>query len=314
MPAKYGAFANKMTGRAASAAAAATTNVIISLPVDQIDENPLNEQVFSMDGISSLAERMKKKGDTSPIRVRRKEDGRYEVEEGHRRLRAHIKNGDRRIDCILGNEQERADIIDSIVMSNLTTRNLTPLEMAKAMQLWVEESLPAFREKEGLTGKTNEILSEKVGISVRSVARIRSLLKLIPEIHKLLEEGKVEYTAVLPLAQLKEEKQRKVLKGMLTLLDRENEEITATDIGKLIAATDTVKKEDGKPAEKRQGIVGRSEKAVLNLVTWIKKKPITEESVRIIADNIKKEDVDDLKKIRDAIEEIIKVKLQDTGK
>ena len=144
MPAKYGAFANKMTGRAASAAAAATTNVIISLPVDQIDENPLNEQVFSMNGISSLAERMKKKGDTSPIRVRRKEDG--------------------------------------------------------------------------------------------------------------------------------------------------------------------------KPVEKGQGLVGRSEKAVLNLVTWIKKKPITEESVKIIADNIKKEDVDDLKKIRDAIEEIIKVKLQDTGK
>ena len=133
---------------------------------------------------------MKTKGDTSPIRVRKKENGRYEVEEGHRRLRAHMKNGDKRIDCILGNEQERADIIDSIVMSNLTTRNLTPLEMAKAMQLWVEESL--------------------------------------------------------------------------------------------------------------------------NLVTWVKKKPLTEESVRAIADNIKKEDVDDLKKIRNVIEKIINVKLQDT--
>lgn len=306
--AKYGAFANKMNSHAESAAASTTNNVIVSIPIDLIDENPDNGKIFSMDNIDSIADRMKAKGDTAPIRVRKKEDGRYEVLEGHRRLRAHVQNGDKKIDCMVGNEKSEAEIADALVMSNLTTRDLSPMEEARAMQYWIAKTLPELREKDGVTGKTSEIISKKLNISSRSVARKLSLLKLIPELQDMILAGKIEYTTVLPLTQMEEEKQRDILTGIKAIVNAGEKDLSLEDVEKLIEGKDGKQKKKT-PGEKRiKSTISKSEKAMVDLVTSFRKNPFSESSVKTVAENIKDGDIENIKKIRDYLDEIIKAK------
>ncbi|MDO4650990.1 MAG: ParB/RepB/Spo0J family partition protein, partial [Eubacteriales bacterium] len=108
------------------------------IPVDEIDEFPDHPyQVRDDDDMFDLMESIKANGILTPATVRKKEDGRYEMLSGHRRLHA-CKN--------LGLETIRCEIVDLdrdestifMVDSNLQRTTILPSEKAFAYKMRLE--------------------------------------------------------------------------------------------------------------------------------------------------------------------------------
>ena len=58
-----------------------------SIPLDQIEYNPVNTKIFNMDDIEHLAKTIKEEGYNDPILVFKNKNGRYEIlyqGKGHR--------------------------------------------------------------------------------------------------------------------------------------------------------------------------------------------------------------------------------------
>lgn len=159
-------FGNRMNNFANVAAESKTDNTLRKINADEIVENKYNSSIFSMDGIESLSESMKESGDLEPIRVWKRNDGKYEIIAGHRRFRAHQLNGDKYIDAIIAEGKSESQVISELILTNVLARRLTPIEDARAMKLYIEKVLPELRENGEASGKSKEILAKLWGISL----------------------------------------------------------------------------------------------------------------------------------------------------
>lgn len=149
------------------------------IDIDLIKPNPQQPRTrFSEKALDELAQSIRLNGVVQPIVVRER-GGVYEIVAGERRWRAAQKAGLRKIPAAV---REVADdkLLELALIENIQRQELNPIEEAAAYRKLIET-----------IGLTQEMVAERVGRERSLVATSLRLLKLPPDIQKLLEEEKL---------------------------------------------------------------------------------------------------------------------------
>ena len=182
------------------------------LPISQLhpfEGHPF--QVWQDDEMDRLIWSIKTQGVLTPLVVRPREDGGYEVISGHRRLYACQKAGIETVPALIYTLDRDAAAI-ALVDSNLHREHILPSEKAFAYKL----KMDAMRHQ-GTSGQLgqkwtrDELSSEESG---RQVQRYIRLTNLIPGILSLVDEGRMALTPAVELSYLTPEQQEHLLDVM----------------------------------------------------------------------------------------------------
>ncbi len=175
------------------------------VPIDEIRPNPEQpREVFVKGELEDLASSIKAHGILSPLVVRR-EEGRYVVIAGERRLRAAAMAGLANVPVIVREAEERSTQLELALVENLQRADLDPIEAARGFQRLCDEY-----------GYTQDTVAAAVGRDRSTIANAMRLLKLPDFVLGALREGRISAghaRAMLPLQD--ENELRKVLAKVL---------------------------------------------------------------------------------------------------
>jgi ParB/RepB/Spo0J family partition protein len=154
---------------------------INDIPISQIVPGKNDRTIFDESGLRELAESIKEHGLIQPITVRYVEDCKqFEIIAGERRFRACKLLGWQTIPAIITVlEDEEASAVT--LAENIARKSLDPIDEACAYQTRIESF-----------GWSIEDLSKYAGTSTIHIQFRLKLLKLIPEIHKLIRGGNIQ--------------------------------------------------------------------------------------------------------------------------
>ena len=155
----------------------------------------------------------------TPISVRPIENGEYEVISGHRRLHACKKAGIETVPALIYTLDRDAATI-AMVDSNLHREKILPSEKAFAYKLKLDamqrqgQRTDLTSDQVGRKLETAEIIGELGGDSKTQVRRYIRLTELIPEILRMVDDGKIALTPAVELSYLRKQEQRDLLETM----------------------------------------------------------------------------------------------------
>ena len=184
---------------------------IYDIPLSEIDEFPDHPfKVKDDEDMLQLVESVRERGIITPITLRRKEDGRYEIVSGHRRKRACEIAGLETIPAEI-KELSRDEAIILMVESNLQRSVILPSEKAFSYKMRLE-AMKRQGQRTDLTSRpvgdklderrSGEILGETVGESERQVQRYIRLTELVPELLQLVDDGKIALRPAVELSYM----------------------------------------------------------------------------------------------------------------
>ena len=196
---------------------------IYDIPIELIDDFPDHPFKVRMDeDMDQLVESIKERGLITPITLRPKEDGRYEVVSGHRRKKACEIAGLSTVKADV-REMTRDEAIILMVESNLQRSVILPSEKAFSYKMRLE-ALKRQGQRGDLTSspvgtklgiRSNQEVAEQVGDSKSQVARYIRLTELIPELLDLVDEGAIALRPAVELSYLTCDEQEMVYKQIL---------------------------------------------------------------------------------------------------
>ncbi len=188
---------------------------IQDIPLDLIDDFPDHPFQVRMDeDMDQLVQSIKDRGIITPITLRPKEGGRYEIVSGHRRKKACELAGLPSIKAEVRN-MTRDEAIILMVESNLQRSTILPSEKAFSYKMRLEAmkrqgyrtdltSVPAG-QKSGITSRAQIALSSPD--SDTQIQRYIRLTNLIPPLLDLVDEGKIAIRPAVELSYLTLEEQ-----------------------------------------------------------------------------------------------------------
>lgn len=194
---------------------------IYDIPIELIDDFPDHPFKVRMDeDMDQLVESIKERGLITPITLRPKEDGRYEVVSGHRRKKACEIAGLSFVKADV-REMSRDEAIILMVESNLQRSVILPSEKAFSYKMRLEalrrlpgrpskNSVPVGQNFDGKT--TRELIAENSPDSNTQVQRYIRLTELIPDLLDLVDEGKIALRPAVELSYLSKDEQNMVFK------------------------------------------------------------------------------------------------------
>ncbi len=197
---------------------------IHEIPLSEIDEFPNHPfQVRLDEDMDQLVDSIKERGIITPVILRQKENGRYEIVAGHRRCKASQLAGNTTVKAEI-RELSRDEAIIMMVESNLQRSTILPSEKAFSYRMRLE----AMKRQAGRPSKDNSSpvatnlpkgrsdveLGESVGESKDQVRRYIRLTRLHPEILKMVDEGKIAFRPSVELSYLREGEQQSLLETM----------------------------------------------------------------------------------------------------
>lgn len=200
---------------------------IYDIPLSEIDEFPDHPfKVKDDEDMLQLVESVRERGIITPITLRRKEDGRYEIVSGHRRKRACEIAGLETIPAEI-KELSRDEAIILMVESNLQRSVILPSEKAFSYKMRLE-AMKRQGQRTDLTSRpvgdklderrSGEILGETVGESERQVQRYIRLTELVPELLQLVDDAKIALRPAVELSYLNDIEQQDLVEEIgLTL-------------------------------------------------------------------------------------------------
>ena len=193
---------------------------IYNIPLTEIDDFPDHPFQVRMDeDMDQLVESVRTRGVITPITLRQKEDGRYEIVSGHRRKKACEIVGLETAPCEI-KELTRDEAIILMVESNLQRSIILPSEKAKSYKMRLEamkrlpgrpkeNSVPVGQNFEGKTSR--EILAEVSPDSNTQIQRYIRLNELNDGLLNLTDEGRIGIRPAVELSYLKKEEQDALL-------------------------------------------------------------------------------------------------------
>lgn len=196
---------------------------IFDIPLTEIDDFPDHPFKVRLDeDMDQLIESVKSRGVITPITLRRKEDGRYEIVSGHRRRKACELAGLETVPAEI-KELTRDEAIILMVESNLQRSVILPSEKAFSYKMRLEAmkrqgqrtdltSSPVGMKSDGK--QSLDIIGEAVGDSRNQVHRYIRLTELVPELLDLVDEGKIAMRPAVELSYLNDEEQQDLLPAM----------------------------------------------------------------------------------------------------
>ena len=193
---------------------------IHEIPLSEIDEFPNHPFHVRLDeDMDQLVESIKERGIITPVTLRQKPDGRYEIVSGHRRTKACELAGLATVKAEI-KELSRDEAIILMVESNLQRTTILPSEKAFSYKMRLEAMKRQQGERTDLTsvpvgqrfGKTSrEVLADSSTDSNTQIQRYIRLTHLIPPLLDLVDAGKIAFRPAVELSYLTEEEQNSLL-------------------------------------------------------------------------------------------------------
>ena len=190
---------------------------IHEIPLSEIDEFPNHPFHVRLDeDMDQLVESIKERGIITPVTLRQKPDGRYEIVSGHRRTKACELAGLATVKAEI-KELSKDEAIILMVESNLQRTTILPSEKAFSYKMRLE----AMNRQGQRTDLTSRPVVEKLdsaesvgtaqGDSGRQVQRYIRLTHLIPPLLDLVDSGKIAFRPAVELSYLTEDEQNSLL-------------------------------------------------------------------------------------------------------
>lgn len=181
---------------------------IHELPLGEIDDFPDHPYgVREDEDMDALVESIRERGIITPITVRPKEDGRYEIVSGHRRRKACELAG---LDTIKAEirDMTRDEAIILMVDSNVQRSNILPSEKARAYKMKLE-AMNRQGQRTDLTSsplgtkfRTDEQMAKENGDSRNQIHRYIRLNNLAPELLDMVDKGRIAMRPAVELSYL----------------------------------------------------------------------------------------------------------------
>ena len=194
---------------------------IYDIPLSEIDEFPNHPFKVKMDeDMNQLVQSVKERGVITPITLRQKEDGRYEIVSGHRRRKACELSGLERVPAEI-KELSRDEAIILMVESNLQRSIILPSEKAFSYKMRLE-AMKRQGQRTDLTlspvgtksGRSSEVITAETGDSRNQIYRYIRLTELIPELLDMVDENKIAFRPAVELSYLTETEQHNLLNSI----------------------------------------------------------------------------------------------------
>ncbi len=194
---------------------------IYDIPLTEIDDFPDHPFKVRMDeDMDQLVESVKERGIITPITLRQKEDGRYEIVSGHRRRKACELAGLETVPAEI-KELTKDEAIILMVDSNLQRTTILPSEKAFSYKMRLE----AMKRQAGRPSKesvspvgtnlrSDEILAQEVGDSRNQINRYIRLTELVPELLDMVDEGRIAMRPAVELSYLNDIEQQDLIPAM----------------------------------------------------------------------------------------------------
>lgn len=196
---------------------------IYDIPLTEIDDFPDHPFQVRMDeDMDQLVESVKGRGIITPITLRQKEDGRYEIVSGHRRKKACELAGLETVPAEI-KELTRDEAIILMVESNLQRSVILPSEKAFAykMRLDALKRLPGRPSKDNsdpvgpnFGERSNQQLADESPDSKTQIQRYIRLTNLEPELLQMVDEGKIAMRPAVELSYLNDIEQQDLVPAM----------------------------------------------------------------------------------------------------
>ena len=188
---------------------------IHDVPLELIDDFPGHPFKVRMDeDMQQLVDSIKERGVLTPITLREKDDGRYELVSGHRRKKACELAGLTTVRADIRN-MTRDEAIIYMVESNFQRSQILPSEKAFSYKMRYEALKRQAGTRTDLTGdpvgprlKTAEIVAQDAKESATQIKRYIRLTELIPEILEMVDEGKIAFRPAVEISYLTELEQK----------------------------------------------------------------------------------------------------------
>ena len=153
-------------------------------------------KVFDPEAMQELTESIKMHGLITPITVRKRENGLYQIIAGERRWRAARSAGLMEIPAHIIEATDQ-QVMELAMVENLQRQDLNPIEEAEGFEKLMESC-----------GLTQEEAAERVGRSRPAVANSLRLLSLSPPLRDMVAVGKLSSGHARALLSIKEEERR----------------------------------------------------------------------------------------------------------
>lgn len=198
---------------------------IYDIPLSEIDDFPDHPFKVKIDeDMDQLVQSIKERGVITPVTLRAKENGRYELVSGHRRKKACELAG---FDKIKAEIRELTPDEATILMveSNLQRSKILPSEKAFSYKMRLDAMRRQQGERTDLTSvplgqklSTREMIAENSPDSNTQIQRYIRLTKLVPNLLQLVDDNKVAFRPAVELSYLKKEEQIDLL-GVMSDVD-----------------------------------------------------------------------------------------------
>ncbi len=196
---------------------------IYDIPLSEIDEFPDHPfQVRLDEDMDQLVQSIRERGLITPVTLRQKEVGRYEIVSGHRRCKACELAG---MDTVKAEIKElsRDEAIILMVESNLQRSTILPSEKAFSYKMRLEAmkrqghrsdltSSPVGMKSQGK--QTLDVIGQETGDSRNQIHRYIRLTELIAEILQMVDDGKIAFRPAVEISYLSEDEQSDLLEAM----------------------------------------------------------------------------------------------------
>ena len=191
---------------------------IHEIPLSEIDEFPNHPFHVRLDeDMDQLVESIKERGIITPVTLRQKPDGRYEIVSGHRRTKACELAGLATVKAEI-KELSRDEAIILMVESNLQRTTILPSEKAFSYKMRLE-AVKRQGQRTDLTlspvgtklERSSDELTAETGDSRNQIHRYIRLTHLIPPLLDLVDSGKIAFRPAVELSYLTENEQNGLL-------------------------------------------------------------------------------------------------------
>jgi len=200
------------------------TEIILNVPISEVHDFAENPYQVRQDAeLMDMVESIKRIGVHTPCLARPRRDGGYELLSGHRRKMASLLAEQDTIPIVVRDIDDDAATI-LVVDGNIQRETILPSEKAKAYKM----KLDAMRRQAGRPSKnnsgqldpnyekrrSNEIVAEQTGESVKQVQRFIRLTALIEPILQMVDDKKIAFNPAVELSYLPQELQTELLDVM----------------------------------------------------------------------------------------------------
>ena len=190
---------------------------IYEIPLSEIDPFPDHPfKVKDDEDMMNLVESVKANGVLTPATVRKKDDGRYELLSGHRRMRACELAGIDKLRCEIV-EMSRDEATVFMVESNFQRTTILPSEKAFAYKMRLDAMKRQGKQLDETSSpvgtklsRSSDIITAETGDSRNQIHRYIRLTELIPELLDMVDEGSMALRPAVEISYIPKELQMEI--------------------------------------------------------------------------------------------------------